>query len=451
MAINAMPAIDQRTCGAWNENDLTLYQHYPYYLDKAQADRKKWYPIFGKVITKKRKWKPGTTVLRVVKTNPSPDLRQFAFPKALANNARPNVDIMDVRESFADAAVYSHQFISPHFSFLPDFQDFMSHCKDTANDIMEKIDLFGEKYLRGMVFHMSPYVIVCNANGAVQLVPCPSWAGTGDFDTAAGGSGKNENWLKALFAGQVSAIDGSLAQVTGSLKVTAIEQAMTIAETDLGIPFFSGSDLPNGDDKALDGKFLWAMDSEAWNQMVYDPFVQGNLTLNFDIVTNGFKGSFFGRATTRLECRPIRFTANGTYHNPEVRVSNANNWNDQETEPNPKYTNIAGAVADCSPYAVAFLIGKNNYEALEVGPPPSLFTGDSFPDAPAMEWNGSVRLTKNFLIPCVDADGNVVWEANTFGKYLKYISEATFGIVPTQRRNIIPVIYLRRRGPQAAA
>jgi hypothetical protein len=68
-----------------------------------------------------------------------------------------------------------------------------------------------------------------------------------------------------------------------------------------------------------------------------------------------------------------------------------------------------------------------------------------------MEWNGSVRLTKNFLIPCVDADGNVVWEANTFGKYLKYISEATFGIVPTQRRNIIPVIYLRRRGPQAAA
>jgi hypothetical protein len=449
MAVGAMPAIDARTCGSWTEQDINLYQHLPYYLDKVQVDRKKWYPTFDKIITKKRKWKPGSSTLRVVKTNPSPDLRQFAFPKPISSG-QPRTDVMNVTESIAEAQVYSHQFESPHFSFLPEFSDFMSHIKDTGNDIMEKIELFNEKYLRGMLFHMAPYAMVCQADGSVKLVATPHWAGTGEFDTAAGGSGKNEQWLKSLFTGNVDAIDGTKAFVTGGLKVTCIEQAMTIAESDLGIPFFSGSDLPK-EDAPLDGKFLWTMDSEAWNRLVYDPFVQGNRTLDFNIVTSGYKGSFFGRATTRLENRPLRFTVNGTYHAPELRVSNANGWNNGETEPNPKYTAMAGAAADCSPFGVAFICGKNNYESLEVGPPPSEFTGNSFPNAPAMDWNASVRLTKNFLIPCLMDDNTVHWQANTYGKFIKYISEATFGIVPAQRRNIIPVFYLRGRGPQAPA
>lgn len=447
MAINAMPAIDQRTCGDWTENDINLYQHLDFYLDKVQVDRKKWFPIFDKIITKKRKWKPNmSNTLRVVKTNPSPDLRQFAFPNPISTG-RPNVDIMNVTESIADAQVCSHQFESPHFSFYPDFNDFMSHIDDNGNDIMDKIDLFNEKYLRGMMFHMSPYAFVCRQDGSVALVVTPYWKGTGTF--AQGNDGKSTAFLQALFTpgAGVADITGAIVNPTGNLRLTCIEQAMTIAETDLGIPFFSGSELAK-DDQPLDGKFLWAMDSEAWNQFIHDPFVQGNRPLDMDIVTNNFRGSFFGRATARLENRPLRFTTLGTAVAPELRVNNPGNYNNGETEPNPKFTGITSAnPGDSSPFGVAWLIGRNNYESIEVGPPPDKFTGDKFPDGPAMQWNAEVRLTKNFLLDCVDAQGNVVKQANTYGKFIKFISEATFGIVPAQRRNAIPVFYLRRRGP----
>lgn len=445
MAINMMPAIDQRTCGAWNESDINMYQHLDHYLDKAQVEMKKVFPTFSKIVMKKRKWQANKgNLLRVVKTNPSPDLRQFAFPRPITSG-RPNVDITNVTESYAEALPCSHQFESPHFSFLPDFTDFMSHVEHHRKDLMEKIELFNEKYLRGMMFHMCPYAFVVKANGTVALILPPYWTGNAEFVNTAAGDGKNQNFIAALMAGAVADITGEIAVPGGPLGVNAIEGAMTIAESDLGIPFFSGSELPK-DDQPLDGKFLLIMDSETWNRLIYDPFVQGNRPLNFDIVTNGYKGSFFGRATSRIENRPLRYTSTGVAHPPQRRVENPGNFNDGETEPNPDFTRIAGAVGSCSPLGVAWLIGKNEYESLEVGPPPENFTGDSFPDAPAMNWNGDVRLTKNFLIPCTDADGNVFWQANTYGKHIKFISEATFGIVPTQRRNCIPIFYLRQRG-----
>jgi hypothetical protein len=58
-----------------------------------------------------------------------------------------------------------------------------------------------------------------------------------------------------------------------------------------------------------------------------------------------------------------------------------------------------------------------------------------------------VKLTKHILTPCVDADtGDTIYEANTYGDYIKFISQATFGILPVQRRNVIPIAYLRKRG-----
>jgi hypothetical protein len=92
-------------------------------------------------------------------------------------------------------------------------------------------------------------------------------------------------------------------------------------------------------------------------------------------------------------------------------------------------------------------MGPTGYESIEVGPPPSHFTGDKFPDAPPMFWNGQVKLTKNFVVPCIeDGTGNIYYEANTYGENIKFIGQATYGILPVQRRNIIPIAYLRNRG-----
>jgi hypothetical protein len=116
--------------------------------------------------------------------------------------------------------------------------------------------------------------------------------------------------------------------------------------------------------------------------------------------------------------------------------------NNGETLPDDNYSSIA-----TSPVEFGFVMGPTGYESIEVGPPPSQFAGDSFPDAPKMFWNGEVKLTKHILTPCIDEDtGLVTYEANTYGEYIKFISQAVYGILPVQRRNIIPIAYLRKRG-----
>jgi hypothetical protein len=427
--LNSMPAIDANVIGDWTENQVTLYQSMPYYLAKVQADMKTTFPTFSK-LTKKRKWQQNKgPILRGVRTNPSPHMRQFFNPQLVTQN--PNTDVMNVRESTMEAQVRWHDFESPIFNWYPSFNDFMDHIDDNGKDIMEKIERANEVFLRGFMFHMAPFALIVQNDGTVKKVEAaPYWNGSGSFDGGVA-QGKTAAWL------------GDAANLpTGPLSMTAIEMAMTIAETDWRIPFFQGSELPK-DDQPLDGKFLWIMDSEPWNRLVFDPFVQGNRTLDFNIVTNGYRGSFFGRATTRLEDMPLRYGvagASASFAAPEIRIADGEEGAG-ETVPNTVYTDPAQ-----SQYAVAWLCGKMAYESIDVGPPPSQFTSDSFPNAPKMDWNAQVRLTKNFLLKQIDSIGAVTWQANTYGKYLKFISEATFGILGINRRNVIPVLYQRRRG-----
>lgn len=432
-----MPAIDFNACGDWTESDINLYQHMDRYLDKRQFDKKKTLNSFSKVITKTRQWKPNSgTTLRVVMSVPSPHIRQFAFPRP--QGEVPLTDIMQTREIYADAQLREQDFVSKAHHFYPVFRDFLKHVKADADDITEKIERYNDIFLRGMMFHMSPLIGIAKADGTVEIRPAPFWVGTGTFTEAT--DGKTANFIQSI-----------VPEITGRLSVTHIESAMTIAETDYGIPFYSGSEIPK-EDQGLSGKYLWSMDSEAWNQMIYDPFVQGNKTLDFNIVTGNFKGSFFGRGTTMLEEKPLRFTVDGTYHAPERAVSAPGTYNDGEPEPNPAYTKINGTAAQASPIGVAWLHGMSGYEKLQVGAPPSEFTGSEFPDAPALQWNGAVRMTKNFLIQCLDqTTGTPIWQANSFGRYIRSQATVVCGIVPAQRRFSVPIFYRRGRGPYTAA
>lgn len=439
MPIGSMPAIDVNTCGEWTENQVDAYQQLPYHLAEIQIERKKEETTFSKVITKKRRWKQNQgSTLRGVKTNPSPHLRQFFWPKPIS--VQPNTDVINVTESTTEAQVYNHEFESVHFPFMPSFADFLDHIEHHGKDIMSKIERANEIFLRGAIFQMSPKVGFCKADGTVEIVSAPYWSGTGQYTAAIG---KTQAWLAA----------NAIVKTTGNLKLSCIEMAMTIAETDLGIPFFQGSELSK-ENQPLDGKFLWTLDSEAYNQFVYDQWVRENKNCNFDIVTNGFRGSIFGRATTRIEQKPLRYKADASQAAPEVRVNQAGEYNHGETEPNPDYAQIeTGVAGQGSPYGVAWLIGANGYEIIDTGPPPSMFTGGKFPNAPGMNWNGKPILTKHFNIKCLGGENGdeVIWKANTYGRFLKYINESTFGIIATQRRNMIPIFYLRRRGPGAPA
>ncbi len=424
MAIPSLPALDATQCGDWTENQITAYQSLPFFLAKLQVDVKKTYPTFSR-LTKKIKWTQNMgPVMRAVRTNASPNLRQFANPRPISQT--PLTDVVDIRETINEASVKWQDFRSPIFNWYPAFNDFMDHIQDTAADMAEKIERFNEVYIRGMMFHMAPYVIVCYGNGSSAMVPAPYWSGSGTFD-----GGVNQGKTAAFLSGNLP---------TGTLSLSAIEMAMTNAETDLGIPFFSGSDLPK-DDQPLDGKFLIVTNSEVYNQLIYDPLVKANRTINFDVLTSGFKGSFFGRATSRLESLPLRYSAAGTFYAPEIRVGDGET-NTGETLPNPNYANIA-----TSPCSVSWLIGKNGYQTIETGMPPKLFTGNSFPNAPGMDWSGVPRLTKNFLIQCLDDQGNVQLDTNSWGRYLRFQAEQTFGILAAQRRNAIPILSLRKRGP----
>lgn len=430
MPVTAVPSIDQTACAGWTEQDRSLYRALPYFLAKVQVERRKTWTSFSKLV-KKRRWKTGQgDTMKVIRSNPSPHLRQFAYPTIMS--AMPKKDVVDIRETETDANVFRHRFESPVFHFYPEFVNFMSHISEHGQDIMEKIERYEDIFIRTNMWHMSPYVFICKEDGTVELFNTTPWNGIGNFDQT------NHGKTPAV----VTAIKD---RTTGTLSLTAVNHAVTIMETDLGVSFYSGSDLPK-EDQGLDGKFLLSTSSEQYNQFVFDPWLLQHKNCDFDVIHNTFRGSIFGRTTSQLESMPLRFTAAGVFHPPEVRVDDGVTLNDGETLPNPNYTSMA-----TSPYEVGFLMGKGGYESIEVGPPPAEFTKNEMPhNFPAMSWNGEVRLTKKFNIPCLDDDtGEVTNEPNTYGEHIKFISQIALGIIPLQRRNVIPIIYKRARGPQA--
>lgn len=441
MPINAMPAVDALTCAGWSENDLALYQSLPFYLAKTQVDMRKTWEHWAR-FCKKRRWQPNQgDTLRGVRTNPSPHLRQFANP-ALLRNA-PLKDVMDVRETTAEANLYLHRFESPSLNFFPSFNDFLDHVDAHGKDIMEKIDRYKDMFIRGRIFHMAPYGFVCQGN-TVQLTNLQYWSGTGTFDPAT--QGKTTAQLLQMINGA-----GGIPQITSHLTLPALNHALTIMETDLRVPFFSGSGLPQ-DDKPLQGMFCLSTSSETYNQFTFDPWLLQNKNCDFDVINGQYYGKIFGRITSKLEDMPLRFQNTGVFQEPELRVGGAPGvYNLGESNPNLEYTLIDETG---SPYEVSWLIGgTGGYEIIDSGPPPSAFTGNSPPhNFPGMKWNGEVYLTKQFLIPCVDAStGTTVWEMNSYGRWIRYQSELTLGILGVQRRNIIPIFHKRKRGANVIA
>lgn len=421
-----MPALDVTACANWTEQQVNLYNSLPYYLMMMQVERRKTWLIWDRFMGN-AKWTPNMgPIMRSVRKEPSPHMRQQAIPNDIGTAARK--DVMDVREVSVDATIKHQKFESPVLTYLPDFKDFMkNHVEANGKDIMEKEERFEDLFYRTAVFHLSPNLWIPDAAGG-SMVSAPQ--GEPDFNTP--NAGKNQNYLQAMFP--------TIGQA-GNLSLLTLNQLITSAETDIRIPPWKGSEIPK-DEKGMENKFAIVMSTEAFNQYTFDPFLLANKNCNLDIINGKFQGNFFGRATAILEDMPYRFAADGSMPYPEVRELNPQAYNYGESIPNPAYTN-----PDLAPYEVAFLIGMEGYDNIDVGPPPKAFASNGMDEGfGKMFWNGEIKATKNLNVPCVYDDGTVLWEPNAYGEYLKFISHCVYGIRARQRRNIIPILFKRKRG-----
>lgn len=438
MAQIVLPTIDSPACTGWSEQDRDLYNKLPFYLVKMQLEYLKTWSVWPKLVGKV-KWQPNMgDTMRAVSKEPSPHLRQVAFPNRICST--PKKDIMQVRERTVDALTYRQRFESPIMNFCPSFQDFLTdHVMRTSQDINEKISRFNDVYIRSNIFQQSPYVFWPNReNGELKVAPYDSEP-TSTYDyankrTTVGGDGKTTAWLQA----QLVNIGNP-----GNLSLNAINLAVMCMQTDMRILPFKGTGTPGGDNAPLNAYYVLVLSGEAYGQFIYDPWLLRNKNIELDVVKEGFKGSLFGMVTCKLEDLPMRISADGTLPDPETVELNPAAFNYGESVPSAAYL--------AAPYEVAFLVGQGDgYKAIEIGPPPKDFAGNGMPKGFGnMFWNAETIITKNILVPCQDADGNMVWDTNKYGEQLQIIAQGVFGIVGEQKRSIIPIIFKRWRGAKS--
>ena len=436
MPLTSIPAIDANICSGWTEQQIDLYNKLPFYLAKMQVDYRSTWATWSKFMGK-RKWQRNMgDTLKAVTKEPSPHLRQTANPALLS--AAPKKDVIDVRERTATAQVRRHRFESLALNFIPDFQDFLTDHVDAAGkDILEKQTRFEDLFYRAQIHQQSPKVwITGKADGEVVAAPQGQWTESlvAGVTTLNGVNSKSTAWTQAMIAALGA---------EGGLSFRTINRMLTMLENDERVLPFSGSDIPK-QDAGLGGLFALVLSSEAFNQFTFDPYLQQNKNCSLDVVNGRFIGKLFGRVTCIIEDKPFRFTENGTFVAPETRILDPNADNVGESIPNPLYTGLEDTA---SPFEWAYLVGAEGYESIEVGPPPSAFSGNGMPKGfGKMFWNGEIMITKNLLVPCPTDDNANAVELNVYGEYLKFISQCVYGILGKQKRNILPVLYKRKRG-----
>lgn len=413
--------IDLPRCTAmWTEQDRNLFNRLPVWMAKQQVEHLRWFGRWGKVLNSVS-WQPNMgNLMQGVRKERSPILRAQAFPNAVTT--APKRDVIEVRELSEFSQLYRQDFESQLMHFIPSFLDFLTdHVDATNKDITEKVAVYTDMFYRTAIFHASPYVWCCGAPAGQELQAGPYWTQGAIVES------KNQAFLQA-----------TIAKCTTTLTLPNIQKLGIVMYNDIAIPPYSGNVLPDGTDgAALKQKYLLMLSTEAWDNFVFDPYLQANRYLDLNIITDSFKGSLYGRWTTMHERYEMRIAADGTLPAPEIIEVNAGAYNFGETIPNPAYVN--------APFAVAFGIGAEAYKSMRIGPPPADWRNMSMKEFANLDWNGKVEMTQNVRIPCLDENNQTVYDTNKRGEYLQLLASIVLGILPINRRYILPIIYKRQR------
>lgn len=429
-----MPAIDQNLVTTWNEIEQNMYNTYPFWLASYQVAHRKTYATHSKMCGTKKWTRNMGPVMRGVRKEPSPHVRQQATPRELS--AAAVKDILDVQEMTIEATLKHQKFESRVIPFYPVFNDFLKdHLSATSKDIVEKVSRFADIFARTGIFHMAPFVYIADKANP-QVVEAPQWDGKGDMASLADGAaapiGKTVGWRQNAIA---------MLGNPGNLSIMTCFNADSHLREDIrAVAWADGSNGMPADNSPMSGRNILILSNEAYNQFRFDPFLLDNRKLDLDVVQHGFKGSIGDNITCKIEDLPLRMNADGTFPEPETRVTgDAQVYNKNESILSASYKN--------APYEFAFMYAADGYDLLEVGPPPDGFVGGTQPKGFAdMAWNGEVKFTKLFNLPAVDENGDKYWEFNTYGEHLKAVCHATYGILGTQRRNVLPILFKRKRG-----
>lgn len=421
-----MPAIDQNLFSAWNEQEQNMYNTYPFWLASYSVRHRETFATHSKLVGK-RKWtrNMGST-MKGVRKEPSPHLRQEATPQELHKVAKK--DIMDVQEMTIETTLKHHKFESRIIPFYPSFNDFLKdHLVATSTDITKKSQRYEDIFCRTAIFHQSPHVFLCN-KGDGEVVVGPQWDGKDVAGILT--AGKTQAWRQSVVP---------LVGNPGNLTITNCFLVDSFLREDIrAVPWSDGGSGMPKDNSPMTGKNVLVLSNEAYNQFRFDPFLLDNRRIDLDIVQQGFKGAIGDNITCKIEDLPLRMAADGSFPAPQAREL-GNVYNRNESILTDAYKN--------APYEWAFMYAADGYESLEIGPPPAEFTKDTPPhNFPGMFWNGEVKFTKLFNIPVTDEDDNTTYEFNTYGEHMKAICHLALGIVGTQRRNVVPILFKRIRG-----
>jgi hypothetical protein len=424
----AMPAIDQNLLTSWNELEQDMYNSYPFYLAAFQVAHRMTYATHSRLVGK-RKWiRNMGLVMRGVRKEPSPHIRQEATPQELNKVAQK--DIIDVQEVTIETTLKHHKFESRILPFIPFFKDFLKdHLSATSKDLTQKIQRYEDIFVRTCIFHQAPFVFICNKGGG-EVTSAPMWDGK-DVSTIPT-QGKNIAWRQSVIP---------LLGQPGTLNLANSFLVDSYLREDIrAVPWADGSSntMPSPN-SAMPGKNCLVLSNEAYNQFRFDPFVLKYKTDELDLVQKGFKGPLGDNIICKVEDLPLRMDDDGVFPGIETRELSPTAYNLNETVLSSDYKDLKSEWS--------FMYASDGYESLEVGPPPEEFVGRTPPKGfNDMFWNGETRLTKNFLVKGVDENGASTYEANTYGEHMKYISHLALGVLGTQRRNVVPILAKRVRG-----
>ena len=452
------------------KNEVALYPKWNIY-DQLFGSIK-WQPNMGSVLT-------GTT------PTPSPVLRTVFMPEVLT--AYPKKDQFTVGERTEDASLGMHRFESNRFRFLSNFESFWrDHLSYAQSDIVRQIQNTNNIFIRTLMYYQAPDAYVVGQGLSSQIAHSGSIKKTSlaqsDIRTIENGldtAGATTTAIAQSSGDQFrqDCTDGSAGGSddgdvpAGPITLKEIFKAMLVLQEDIQAPTFDRLHNVPKTSEMVKGKYVLICSTEAWASLLWDDSLRSTSSAttagdavtrtttlapaNLNLLQDGFAGDLFGKITAKFDPFPMRFNHNGTFVVPQKESGG-------KVVPNPAYTAIGdgdtgfdsdGSENDAgnASYEIAFLVGADAFKSINIGPPPKEFASKNMNAKKfySMKWNGEVTLTDQFLIPTgsgsaplTDAAGS---ELNTYGDYLKFISQAVIGGIAGDARYCLPIIYKRRR------
>lgn len=408
----------------------------------------RWKDLFGTI-----KWKSnmGDTLVGVV-SEYSPKATNVHKPKYITNT--PLKTVASHYERSNVARLYRHKFESPLFNWLPNFRDFQTGQLDfAAKDLNRQVAFGFDDFVRFQIYQMSPAIFVCGAAGA-----SPS---SGPYITGIPvglpGEGTLSDPKDANFNKSICAMVGT---TNSYLDFRNICNVRSCARNVIGMVPWDGPPGAPSDNSIMSGKFILMGEPQIYEALTFDEHVLNTRDLPRDLLNKEFAGIISGNILFRAERYALRIAADGTYPAPEIEqtyaangtitsgtstITNPGGAQRTEVVPNPDWVN--------APFGVAWFLGYQPYEAIDVGPPPSEFASAKIDTTriSKLTWNGEVRLTDDVLVNYGGSSGidTASLDTNKYGEFLQLICDTVLGIIPKTSRFALPIIYSRINYPAA--